>query len=219
MQRVYHFYWIALFYFWCVTPMCLYLLSWKIAFTRNIQMQEGLGVNTPSAVGKQWPSRGEICSKDLGGPLPTAVPATNWACWVGPPNAAPRKNHLTCFHMWLRSGNNLVVLCAINSNKYPAEDQLNLISPPYGLINELSPAAYLPAPGADVLHRNVLGGDNPAPGGHDPIQVIPNARGYLWQKILTAYGMGHWWAVPNISHLGWILENTQVPPHVHTSRI
>lgn len=46
---------------------------------------------------------------------------------------------------------------------------------------------------ADVHHRNVLGGDNPAPGisvqgGHDPIQVIPSAQGYLWQKTLTACG-------------------------------
>lgn len=78
----------------------------------------------------------------------------------------------------------MVGLGATNSNKRPTEAQLNPISPACGLINDLSPAPYLSAPGAGVLHRNVLGRNNPAPGGHDPIQIIPNAQGYLWQKIL-----------------------------------
>lgn len=104
----------------------------------------------------------------------------------------------------------MVVLCATDSNNHPAEAWLSPISPAYGLINELSPAPYLSAPGADVFHRNVLGRDNPAPGEHDPIEVIPSDQGYLWKKTLTAYGMGHCWSVPNIPHQGWILENIRL---------
>lgn len=223
MQWVYNFYWVAFFYFWCITLACFYLSGWKIAIVRGVRMEKGLVVNPQVAVGSQWSSRAESCSKgskDSGGSSTTADSAPNWSCWIAPTNAAAHKKHLTCFHIWLVSGNSLVALCATNANKHPAEAQLNPVSPAYGFIMNFHQFLIFLLQTADVHHRNVLARDNPAPGvaaqgGHDPIQVIPSAQACLWQKTLTAYGMGYCWAVPNIPHLGWILENTQVSPHVH----
>lgn len=197
--------------------MCLHLLSWQIAIIGCVQMQEGLVVNSPSAVGRQWPSRGEMCSKGSKEPRGLSPTAPNWGCWADFPNAAPRKMPLTCFHIWLGSENNLAALRATNSNKHPAEAQLNPISLACRPTNELWPAPYLSAPKGWCASQECSGRGQPSPGGHDPIQIIPSAQGFFWQKTLTAYGMGHCWAVPNRPHLGWILENTGVSPHVHTA--
>lgn len=142
--------------------MCLHL-SWQIAIIGCVQLQEGLVVNSLSAVGRQWPSRGETCSKgskDLRELSPTAP---NWGCWADLPNAAPCKMPLICFHIWLGSENNLTALRGTNTNKPPAEAQLNSISLACRLINELWPAPYLSAPKGWCASQECSGRGQPSP--------------------------------------------------------
>lgn len=185
-------------------------------------MQEGLVANLLSAVGRQWPSRGETSpkgSRDPRGPSPTAVPAPNWGCWIHPPNAAPHKKDLTCFHIWLRSGNNLGILCAINSNKRPSEDQLNAISPAYGFINELSPVPFLAVPKGWCASQECSGQRQPSPWRAWSHPGNSQCPGLLVAENPYSPWHGHCWAVPCMAHLGCILENTQVSPHVCTGWI